>query len=144
MQSTQTVIRGSEHAVFSALADVLNSLKEPGVRLWGVKVSVNPSRFGVDEAISVRLRTEAGESEIGKIVVVPLGDGRYLLKTPEKGTGGAAAPELDPDLSRFSQVITAVLDRLTKLGLASNPEATDAPRPKRGIGFRPPGEGHAS
>ncbi|GEM_PF-2086823 len=131
--------QASEQVVFSALADEANSQKNPDVNLWGVRVSVNSSRFGTDEAISIRLRSKAGEAEIGKILMIPLNDGHYLFKVPLNQTGGATMPELDSSGERFTQVLIGVLRRLLALGLIAPSE-----REKRRLGFQLPGEGLAS
>lgn len=139
MEGASIISLAPEHAVFSVLADVLNSWDEPGVRLQAVKVSVNPSRFGYDEACSVRLRSEQGEGEIGKLLVVPLNQGSFELKVPEKHSGGAAWPELDPDGRRFDEVVARVLSALQQRGLLP-----ETPKEKGGLGFKTPGPGRAS
>lgn len=140
IQSQEYSITAPEHAVFFVLTEVVNSLGSPDVRLWGVKVSVNPSRFGTDEAFSVRLRSEKGEGEIGKILVIPWRKGSYLLKIPKHGTGGATPPELDPDGRWLDQVVERVLEKLNTEGFLSHQEA---PKEKPPLGFQPRGKGHA-
>ena len=75
-------IQAGEDAVFGAIADVVQAHKTGDTRLWAVKVSVNPSRFGIDEAISLRLRSPAGEAEIGKLIIRPINGENHLLVVP--------------------------------------------------------------
>lgn len=131
--------QASERVVFSALADVVSGYRDPSFRVWGVKVSVEPSRFGTEEAISIRLRSKAGEAEIGKILVIPLDHGDYLFKVPVNQTGGAAMPDLDRDGQVFDNIVGSVLERLRQLGLVNLSRTEKGP-----LGFRPPQEGHAS
>ena len=127
-------VDAGEEAVFGALVDVVQSIKAPNMRLWAVKVSVNPSRFGVEEAFSVRLRNPAGEGEIGKITIRPLHGTQHLLKVPKNRTGGAKPPELDPKGSYFNTILKDLLGRLVDLGMYTPPSA---PEDKGPIGFRP-------
>jgi len=139
MKAVSILTSAPEHAVFSVLAGVLNAWDEKGVRLTGVKVSVNPSRFGYEEACSVRLTCEDGEGEIGKLLIVPLGPEAYKLWVPPNHTGGAAFPELDPDGRRFDEVVSRVVSGLNRQGLLP-----DKPKKKGRIGFRTPDQGRAS
>ncbi len=99
IKSYEIPIRASEGAVFSALVDAIQQLKrtKPGVHFRGVKISVNPSVFGVDEAFSIRIKNNAGKGEIGRIIIKPVDDDNNLLVIPENGTGGSKPPALDPD-----------------------------------------------
>lgn len=123
-------IQAGEEAIFGALVDVVQSLKAPDRRLWAVKVSVNPSRFGVEEAFSVRLRKAAGEGEIGKFLIRPVSGTRHLLVVPKNRTGGAEPPELDADGDYFNGILDALLIRLAQLGLLP-----DVPKEKGQIGY---------
>lgn len=131
--------KAPEHAVFSVLADVLNLWKDKEVRLRGVKVSVNPSRFGADEAISVRITSKAGEGEIGKILVVALTQEDYEFKVPVNHTGGSNLPELDPEGSIFDEVVNQVLLGLLQRGLIQPQEKQKPP-----LGFKPSDGQHGS
>ena len=128
-----SLVEGGEDAIFGALVDVVQGLEEPDTGLWAVKVSVNPSRFGVDEALSVRLKSRDGEGEIGKFTIRPVKGGTHALTVPKNRTGGAAPPELDPEGTCFDGILTALLDRLGQLGLYSPPAAQEDKGP---IGLR--------
>lgn len=104
--------KAPEHALFSVLADVLNAWEDKQVRLKGSKVGVNSSRYGFDQAISVRLSSAAGEEEIGKIVIVPMNEDTYEFKVPVNNTGGAELPRLDPKGEIFGEVVGRVLKGL--------------------------------
>lgn len=125
------ITKASDEAVFSVLADELNAARTEDRKLVGVRVSVNASRFGADEAFSVRLKTRQGEAEIGKLVVVSLGQDRYELKIPVNHTGGSALPQLDPDGSQFETIVAGVLKRLAQRDLLPL-----EPPKKRPIGFK--------
>ncbi|MCH8061882.1 MAG: hypothetical protein IH861_05205 [Chloroflexi bacterium] len=128
-------VQAGEDAVFGAIADVLQTHKTSDTRLWAVKVSVNPSRFGIDEAISLRLRSSAGEAEIGKLIIRPLNGENHLLVVPENATGGAKPPELDPEGKYLHETIESLLIRLEQLNLYRPPSP---PHDKEPIGFRRP------
>ena len=97
-----------EHGVFRVLVEVLNTDRRPNTRIWGVKVSVSPGRFGVDEAWSIRLRSDAGEGEIGKLLFVPLDKGVNRLEIPVMHSGGATYPDLDPQGRVFDEIVRDV------------------------------------
>jgi hypothetical protein len=122
-------IEADQDAIFGTLADVLQHNKEADTLQWAVKVSVNPSRFGVDEAISVRQKDPNGEGEIGKLLIRPLRGNRYLLVVPKNRTGGAAPPELDPEGRYFDRILTALLERLAQLGLYTSTGESKAKEP---------------
>ena len=128
-------IEAGEDAVFGAIADVVQPLNTSDTRLWAVKVSVNPSRFGIDQAISLRLRSPVGEAEIGKLIIRPLNGAKHLLVVPENATGGAKPPELDPDGEYLNKTLRSLLKRLEQLNLYTPPRP---PHDKEPIGFRRP------
>ena len=128
-------IQAGEDAVFGAVADVVQDHKNGDTHLWAVKVSVNPSRFGIDEAISLRLRSPAGEAEIGKLIIRPLNGENHLLVVPENATGGAKPPELDPDGKYLHRTLESLLIRLEQLNIYQPPSP---PHDKEPIGFRRP------
>lgn len=142
MDQVEVLTEANDYVIFTVLADVVKSLTTSDRRVWGVRVSVNPSRFGVDEAFSVLLRTQDTEGEIGKILVIPRGNGLYWLRVPIKHTGGAAWSELDPQGNTFDAVVQQLLVSLEKRGLVPKPDEPEEKR--RDLGFRPPGKGHAS
>ncbi len=115
-------IQGDERAVFYALVDAIQQLKqkEPNVEFRGIKVSVNPTVFGVDEAFSIRIKLNVGEGEIGRITVKPIRGNKNLLTIPKNRTGGSAPPDLDSDGLYFKLLEQQLLKSLKELGVVTS------------------------
>ncbi len=130
----ECMVLAGQMGVFGVVMDVMQKHSGAGERLSASVISVNSSRFGSDEAISIRLKSGHREGEIGKVLVRPLHGNLHLLMVPGNRTGGAE-PELDSDGARFAVVLQSLLGRLEKQGL----RVPNSPPPeKEPAGFRRP------
>jgi hypothetical protein len=132
-------VQGGDDAVYGALVDATQRVENSDRRLWAVRVSVNASRFGADEAFSIRLKGPDGEGEIGKITIRPLDSTRSLMTVPKNRTGGANPPELDSDGDQFWRLFRSLLSRLDQLGLLP-----EVPQEKARLGYAAGGKECAS
>ncbi len=106
--------QGSEERFVEVLTEVL---EQSEVSLASSKVSVNKATYGVDQAYSFEVQSQ----EVGRIMFIPAGTRRNVIRVPDNNTGEGWFPNVDPSGLLFDGFVVQLMGQLYRQGLIPRP-----------------------